>query len=148
MKVILLKDTAGVGGAGEVKEVAPGYGRNFIIAHGWGLPATPANLERRKEEQAKTAARRRKEGAAPAESLRALEGQTIKLSARASETGQLFAGIHEKDIAEALRRQKNIDLPPESMVLEQPIKNLGEFTILVKLGELSGSLQLVVERAS
>lgn len=145
MKIILLKDVAKVGRIYETKEVADGYARNFIVARGWGLPATPANL--RRVEALKT--HRERGGKLEIEEaerlFEALKDKKISIEARANESGHLFAGLHEAAIAAAVTKQTGLALPAGIIELEQPIKTLGEFTVKLKTPAGAGELKLAVE---
>lgn len=148
MKVILLKDLAKVGQAYEVKDVADGYGRNLIIARGLGLAATPANLRRLEAEQARRAVTAKIQRELLMKSLADLAGQRVTITAKANPEGHLFAGVHAANIVQALKEQTNLDLPPEMIILDQPLKTTGEFTIKVKAGRAgseAGDFRLVIE---
>ena len=138
MKVILIKDVAKVGRMYEIKEVANGYASNFLIARGLALPATPATIRRLEHKKAQKLGNHL---AIPADTR-------IILKAKANEAGHLFAKIHETEISEALKKQANLEISATSIILEQAIKELGEFIVKVKTGQVAGQFTLLVERLS
>jgi large subunit ribosomal protein L9 len=146
MKVILTKDVAKLGRIGEVKEVANGYGTNFIIARGLGLPATPANIQKVEKERAARGVDHKLENAQAKQVLAALADQAIVIKAKASESGHLFAGLHEKEIAAAVEAQTGKALPVSVIKLDEVIKTLGDYTVEIKTPTVSGSFRLSVQR--
>ena len=130
MKVILLKDVAKLGQRYQIKEVADGFARNFIIARGLGLPATPANLKKLETLKTKTVTK---------SELPKLAGITVTLKAKANETGHLFAGIHAGEIVEGLKKQHQLTVDATDLDLPTAIKTVGEHHI--------GELRVVVDPA-
>jgi len=145
MKIVLTKDVPKLGRRYEVKEVKPGYGRNFIIARGLGMIATKsalaqAELKRQRLEAALAEKRERLTKEATE-----LSKATVRLTRRANELGRLFDGIDQNDLAVALRIQTTFDLEPDWIILERPIKKVGQHTIVVSHGETKTSFKLIVE---
>ncbi|MEK7621709.1 MAG: 50S ribosomal protein L9 [Patescibacteria group bacterium] len=145
MKVILLKDVPKLGRQYEVKEVKPGYARNFILARGLGAMATKitlaqADFKRQGREAALIEKRERL-----AKEASELEKVTIRLTRRANDLGHLFDGLDANDLIKALRSQTNFDLESDWIALPRPIKELGTHTIPVSHGETKTSFQLIVE---
>jgi len=133
MKVILVKDFPALGIAGEVREVADGYARNYLIPKGIALPATPENLkgwELRKQALERKLAHRAEELKALAEKL---EGLTLQLKAKAGSGGRLYGSITSADIAEELQRQ-GMEVDRRQIEMDQPIKELGSHEVTVRLG--------------
>jgi len=146
MKIILLRDVPKLGRKYDIKEVKAGYGRNFILARGLGLIANKATLaqteiKRRELDKVRTEKRDR----LTKEETTALEQTTVKLTRRANELGHLFDGIHESDLAEALRAQTPFDIETNWITLDHPIKEIGSHTVPVSHGDTKTSFQLVVE---
>ena len=144
MKVILLDDVKGSGKKYEVKNVSDGYAMNFLLPNKLAERATPErikNLEELKEGQFE-------EGRVQAdlleknfESIRTVQ---LEMNEKASEKGGLFKGITPADIVKELKSQVHIDLPVETIVLEKAIKEVGDHTINVVVGENKASFKLVV----
>ncbi|NPA92897.1 MAG: 50S ribosomal protein L9 [Chloroflexi bacterium] len=136
MKVLLLKDVYKLGRAGEVKKVANGYGRNYLIPQGLAIPATPSALkmaERIKIEAEKQRKVLNKEYSGLAEQL---ENAVIYFAVKASEQGKLYGSVNAQRIAEAINEQ--LGLEGEQAILKrqvdvQPIRFLGEYKVPIRL---------------
>lgn len=132
MKVILREDVPGLGEKGEIKEVAPGYGRNLLIPRGLAEEATPGRLRdlQHREQALKNKKRRQKE-----ESLvqaEQLEQQELRFRLAAGEGGRLFGSVTAADIAGELQ-QLGFSVDKKKILLEEPIKAVGRYEIAVKL---------------
>jgi len=146
MKVILLDDVGTLGHRGEVREVSDGYARNFLIPQKRALTATPGNLKNLahiKSQQEAKASRIKAE----AESLRArIEALVCEERRQASEEGKLFGSVTTQDLADFLARQ-NIPIEKRRILVEEPIKGLGEFVVPIRLHpEVTAQLKVVVVR--
>ena len=145
MKVVFLSDVAGVGQAGEVKDVAEGFARNRLLPRGLALPATPdvvKNWEERKKGQGRRQAREREGLEALAKRL---DGMEIRLVAKTGGGQKLYGSITSADIAAELSRQ-GIELDRRQIELPGPIKELGQHLVAVKLAPgLSAQLRVNVE---
>jgi len=134
MKVILLKDVAKVGRKGEVKEVSEGYANNFLIKTGAARLAT-AELQQKAEADAETAKARQEKQTGQLKQLKSvLEKQTFSLKVKVGDKGQVFGGIHEKDIAAAINSQTVGNIEKNQIQGLHGIKTLGEHEIEIKLG--------------
>lgn len=132
MKVILRTDVENLGKLGELVEVRPGYGRNFLLPQGFAMLATPANLKvfelERKKLEAKTQALR---GAAATLAERiAAAGVTIAM--RVGDNDKLYGSVTSNMIADALH-EKGVEIDRRRILLDAPIRTLGEYTIRVRL---------------
>jgi len=132
MKVILSQDVEQVGKAGTVLEVADGFGRNYLIPRGMALPATARSInqvEHQKRIVADKIATARKD----AEGLKGrLENVACKVAREAGEEDKLFGSVTIRDIADALA-EEGIEIDHRKIVLDQPIKHLGVYSVEVKL---------------
>jgi large subunit ribosomal protein L9 len=147
MKVIFLKDVRGTGRTGEIKDVAEGHARNFLIPRGLAEAATPekqAKLEAQK--QAREAARQRELESQQA-SAAALRGKTVRFSVRATEKGGLFKQITPLDIAKALKAQHQASIEEEAISLPAPIKTLGSHKASIAVGPVSAEVLVEVAAA-
>ena len=132
VQLILKHDVEHLGSAGDVVDVKPGYARNYLLPQGLALEATEGNLKRLQEEE------RREEKAAEREMEQArelaekLEGQSVTFSVRAGDEGQLFGSVTAADIAERLQ-EAGLDVDRGWIDLEEPIKQLGVYTVAVDL---------------
>ena len=134
MKVLLIKDVKSLGNAGEVKEVKPGYGQNFLIKKGFAKPATPeiiaeheAEIKRRAEEEATEIARLKE----MAEKLDKIE---IIITKKLGQNGHLFGAVTKDEIAEALKEQYQIEIDKKHITDKTAIKTVGEHDVDLKLG--------------
>ena len=131
MNVILLEPVDNLGDAGEQVKVRPGYARNFLIPQGLALPSTKANqaeLEARLSQRTKQLSERK----ADAERLKTLLGDAvIELKVRAGEE-RIYGSVGNKDIAEALERTYEVEVDRRKIDLLEPIKTLGEYTVVYK----------------
>ena len=143
MRTILLKDVAGVGQRGEVKNVADGYALNMLIPNKMAQLATPEalkNLEKKNAEETAHRAAQEKEWAAIAEKVKKF---TLMLRANASPQGHLYKKISADDIARVLKEQ-GIDVPEESIHPKMPIKQTGNWPVEIKLGDNSATITVEV----
>jgi large subunit ribosomal protein L9 len=134
MKVILTKDVAKVGRRHEVKELADGFARNFIIARGLGVLATEKNLAKLKAEHVEKAV----QGDLLDKLVSGLSNKVVKLEAKASDKGHLFASIHLAQILQALKDQHRIEIPESMVILPEPLKTVGEHHIQIKTPHSKG----------
>ena len=147
MKVILLRDVKGLGKIGEIKDVADGYARNYLIRNKLALEATEGNIKFVKShlDELKKKNERKFENAK--ELKEALEGVVVKIKAKAGDNGRLFGAVTSEDIVGALKNQHNIELDKKAIDLESPIKTIGPHLVNVKLGmNVNAELKVEVER--
>ena len=145
MKVILLQDVARIGRRFEVKDVPSGHALNFLIPRKMAEPATPESLKRlesRQKNQEVDIAVKQEAFKAALEKAQAPQTMTVE----ANEQGHLFKGVRAEDIAVFLNEQ-GIMVKAEQIQLEAPIKELGEHAILLKDGDVEGSVRLVISAA-
>ncbi len=146
MKVILTEDVKSLGKAGDLVEVSDGYARNFILAKKKGLEATPANLNSLKLKKAndeKVAAQNLADAKAFAEDLKK---KSVMLKIRSGEGGKAFGSVSSKEIAAAAEEQHGLKIDKKKIVLKDPIKSAGVFTVQVKLHpQVTGELKVTVE---
>jgi len=135
LKVVFLKDVPPVGKVGEVKEVANGYGRNFLLPRKFASLATPSalkalevQLQKEKEKQQRLAAER-------SELARQLEGFSITLRAKVAEEEQLYGSIRDIDIAAEISRLTGFDIDRKEIELEEPIHQLGSYEVTIRLSK-------------
>jgi large subunit ribosomal protein L9 len=147
MQVILREDVPNLGRPGDVVRVRPGYARNFLLPRNLAVEANPKNL--RAFEHEKRLALMRRE-AQRAESLKIkdrLEQLMIEIAARAGEAGKLFGSVTNIDIERALRAQ-GVSVDRRRIMLAEPIKELGEFVVPIRVDadvEAGVKLKVVAE---
>jgi len=147
MKVIFLKDVPSVARAGEIKEVAPGYGHNYLIPRKLALIATQsamkaaeAQIQREKEKQKRFAAEMEL-------FAQQLEGYELNFAAKVAEEDRLYGSIRDSDIASQLSQATGVEIERKQVDLEEPIKTLGEHEVTIRLGkDLTPRIKVVVAK--
>ncbi|MBS1983372.1 MAG: 50S ribosomal protein L9 [Bdellovibrionales bacterium] len=144
MKVIMQESYMNLGEAGDVVDVRDGYARNFLLPQKLAVTATAANVRRFEDKAKELATKKEKERENSKRTLALLEKVEITLKRRVSEDGKLFGSITNKEIeAELTTRGAVVDR--RQIILGQPIKMAGEYTVLVKLvGGMKASIPLKV----
>ncbi|MBD3359826.1 MAG: 50S ribosomal protein L9 [Candidatus Buchananbacteria bacterium] len=146
MRVVLLKKIANLGQTGEIKEVADGYARNFLLPQGLVKVATEAvikQLELKKQKQQKKSVNKAKQYKELAKKINNLK---IIMQAKADDKKTLFAAVKEADIAQELKN-RNYDIPVQFIKLDQPIKQLGYYDIQIRFDdELTSKIGLTIKR--
>ena len=146
MQVILLQDVRGQGKKGEMVNVSDGYARNFLFPRKLAQEATADNVNtmrmndkaRREKEQ-----KAREEASAMAARLREMN---LTVWAKGGGAGKLFGSVTSQEISEALKAQEHVDLDKRKILIEDPIKTIGVYTVKVKLGyEISAPLRVEVK---
>jgi large subunit ribosomal protein L9 len=133
VKVILLKDIKDLGKTGEIKELADGYARNYLIPRGLAVEATPDKLKEIEEKNLKTQKNKQKEMAS-AEALKdKLNGKSVQISLKTGGGDKLFGAVTTKEIAELIEKQLKIKVDRKKIELDEPIKHLGDYNIKIKL---------------
>jgi large subunit ribosomal protein L9 len=146
MKVLLVKDVYKLGRAGDIKKVADGYGRNFLIPQGFAVLATAGAMNQIQKIKAQAEVRR----AAQNDELKgyadAIKEVTLTFAAKAGDTGKLYGSITTQDIAAALTEKVRYEVKRQQVDI-QPIRTLGEFTAHVRLTmDLVPELKIIVHR--
>lgn len=145
MKVILLKDVTNIGKKYDIKNISSGHAQNFLIPNGLAIIATPQAIKRAQVEIAKIEGERKVMEDLIAKNIKDLDEATIRISSKANDKGHLFAGIHKDELVSEIKKQTELDLAPEFIELEHPIKQLGEYTVAVKKGNHNAKLKVIVE---
>jgi large subunit ribosomal protein L9 len=144
VQIILSEEVTNLGRPGDVVKVKAGYARNYLLPRKLAVEANSKNL-RAFEHEKRIALLKREALQQKAVGLRArIEGLTIIIGARAGEEGKLFGSVTNIDIERALR-EKGVEVDRRRIQLPEPIKQLGEFTVPVKLSaEVDAQLKLTV----
>ena len=117
MKVIFLQDVKGSGKKGEIKNVADGYDRNFLIGKGLAVEANAKNVEKQNAEDIKSL----------------IDGKKITAAAKAGSNGRLFGSVTTGNIAELIEKQFGKKIEKKKIVLKSDIKNFGSYEAEIKL---------------
>jgi large subunit ribosomal protein L9 len=144
MEVILREDVEKLGARGQVVKVAPGYARNFLLPKRLAVPATEANKKIVEQERQAAVRREAAERGSAEELAKLLSNVTLETRQKAGDQDTLFGSVTAKDIAELLEKQ-SFHIDRRKIVLEDPIKTLGEHTVHIRLfKDVQASVKLVV----
>ena len=145
MKVILLKDVPNTGKKNDIKEVSPGFARNFLFAKGLAVTADAESLKKlelKKKVDAENAANELKETEAI---IKKIEGQEVKIIVKTGSEGQLFESINKQKISDHLK-ELGFNVDKDDVVLETPIKEAGEFPIKLKFAHnLEAEIRIIIK---
>ncbi len=146
MKIVLLKNVASLGSAGDVKDVADGYARNYLLPKGFATMATQGLVKQAKERsdaQRKRDLKARSDADALAQRI---NGQTLRFTVKVGELDRLYGSITNVDIAEKLAAQLGTEIDRRRVDLDDPIKRAGVYSVVVNLGHgLEPRVNVVVE---
>lgn len=144
MKIILREDLHDLGLEGDILDVSKGYARNYLIPQGFALEATEANIKLTEMQRKKIQARRVKVKE-DAEKVKEKMGEvSITIPQRVGEEEKLYGSVTSMDIADHLEKQ-GIEIDRRKIMLDKPIKTLGEFDVPIKLHpEVTGKIKVVV----
>jgi large subunit ribosomal protein L9 len=146
MKVMLIKDVYKLGRAGDVKKVADGYGRNFLIPQGLAVLATPGALKQIERIRSQAEIRRTEQNQELKGLAGDIEGVVLTFASKAGETGKLYGSITTQNVADALQEKVRYEVKRHQIDM-QPIRNLGEFTAHVRLTmDLVPEIKVIVHR--
>lgn len=145
MKVVLLKDVAGVGRKNDVKNVSDGYAINFLIPRKFAEMGTNTAVARAERMKSEAAVSQKIQADLLLKSLQSFDGASFEITEKANEKGHLFSGIHKETIAAQLKKQKGVNLSPEFIVLAHPIKEVGEHKIEIAAHGKTALVTLVVK---
>lgn len=146
MKVMLIKDVYKLGRAGEVKKVADGFGRNFLLPQGLAVLATPGAMKQIEKIKSQAEVRRTEKNSELKGLSDQIAGVVLTFAAKAGETGKLYGSITTQDVAEALQEKTRFEVKRQQIDM-QPIRELGEFTAHVRLTmDLVPEIKIIVHR--
>ena len=146
MKVILNADVKGQGKKGELKEVSDGYARNFLLPKKLAQEATADNVNTMRMNDKALAERQAKERAEALEISKKMKDFTVVVTAKGGGAGRLFGSVTNTEVADALAKQADIKLDKRKIVLDEPIKAVGVYTVKCKLGyEINADLKVEVK---
>lgn len=146
MKVLLLKDVHKLGRAGDIKKVADGYGRNYLIPQGLAVLATPGAVKQAEHIRQKAALARQALNQELGGVAEQINGLRLSFAAKAGETGKLYGSITTAMIAEAIKAKVGYEVDRRSIDV-QPIRNLGKYHVPVRLTvDLAPTVHVIVHR--
>jgi large subunit ribosomal protein L9 len=145
MRVILLKNVPGTGNKNDIKEVADGYARNFLIKKGLARPASDEAVKSIKQKEVKNkkkSERNLKDNQKKAEKI---DGEEINVSGKVSENGVLYAAIKPEEIVKAVKQELKVDIQAKQVVFNKPIKEIGSRVVSIEFGHgIEAELNVVV----
>ncbi len=145
MELILTQPVKGLGKDGDKVKVKDGYARNFLIPNKLALEATPQNLEYHRQQQKKEQGRLARERQQAEELAKRISQVSCTISVETGENDRLFGAVTAQDIASAVKEKSGLSLDKRTIELDEAIKQLGVFTIGVRLHpEVKGQLKLWV----
>ncbi len=148
MKVILLQDVKGKGKKGQMLEVSDGYARNFMLPKKMAIEATPDAINTMRMNDKATQERIAREKAAALELSKKLREMTLVVTAKGGGAGRLFGSVTNQEIADSLKAKTGITLDKRKIIIADPIKNIGTYTVTCKLGyEINAPLTVKIEEA-
>ena len=148
MKVILLQDVKGKGKKGQMLEVSDGYARNFMLPKKIAIEATPDAINTMRMNDKAAAEKAAKERSEAMEISKKLRELTVTVTAKGGGAGKLFGSVTNQEIADALKAATGITLDKRKIVIADPIKNVGTYTVTCKLGyEISAPLTVKIQEA-
>jgi large subunit ribosomal protein L9 len=133
MKVLFKKDVADVARAGQVKDVADGYARNYLIPRGLAVAATSSALKQVAEVQAVAARHAAEEEQAAQELKQKLEGQPIVIEAKAGSQGRLYGSVTTADVAAAIQKQIGAAVERRDLEIADPVRQVGSYPVTARL---------------
>lgn len=145
MKLILREDVYNLGKGGDLVDVKPGYGRNFLIPGGLAVLANPKNIREVEHQKAVAAAKAAKLKASAEAIAKRLSDTPVSLRRKVGEQDKLYGSVTAMDLAEALAA-RGLDIDRRTIDLSEPIKTLGDFEVSVKLhSDVVGKVKVKVE---
>ena len=146
MKVILLQDVKGKGKKGQMLEVSDGYARNFMLPRKLAIEATADAINTMRMNDKAAAEKAAKERAEALEVSKKLRAMTLVVKAKGGGAGRLFGSVTNQEIADALEKSSGIKLDKRKIVIADPIKSVGTYTVNCKLGyEITAPLTVKIE---
>lgn len=147
MEVLLLKDVEQLGQTGEIKRVADGYARNYLIPRGLATFATPGAIKQAELVRESDVRRQAKELDKAQALAQELDGRSVTFQARAGESDRLYGSITNANIAEALEKQVGKEVDRRKIEMEEPLKELGMHAITIRLAPgAEAKVTVIIER--
>ena len=148
MKVILLQDVKGKGKKGQMLEVSDGYARNYMLPRKIAIEATPDAINTMRMNDKATQERIAREKAEALDLSKKLRDMTLTVTAKGGGAGRLFGSVTNQEIADALKAQSGITLDKRKIVISDPIKSIGTYTVTCRLGyEITAPLTVKIQEA-
>ncbi len=148
MKIVLRDDVENLGQKGDVVDVADGYARNYLVPRGLAMKATKGVVAQAEAMRRNRAAKEARDVHAAQTQAAQLEGARIEIPARSGEGGKLFGSVTATDVADAIQAQRGIEVDRRRVGLDEPVKELSEVEVVVKLhSDVAATVTVVVVAA-
>ena len=135
MELILTEEVEDLGEVGETVEVADGYGRNYLLPKGLAVEPTAGNKKRYEKVRKEISKRKEERREKAQERSDELDGLELVYHRKAQEEQHLYGSVRKHDIVDSIKEETGIDLSPESVILDSPIEELGQFGVEIRLYE-------------
>ena len=133
MKVILKEDVQNLGKKEDLVNVSNGYARNYLLPRGMAVEVSSANLNIMKSRKDAEMSKKDREHSRASDIVERLKETTVVIKSKAGENLRLFGSVTSKDISDELKKSFRIDIDKKKIVLEEPIRNVGEYEVELKL---------------
>ncbi len=146
MKVILKQDVKSLGKKDEIVNVSDGYANNFLLPKGLAVPATAGGINEVRNKQQAADEKKKREIAAAKEMVAALKDKVVVIKLKSGAGGKLFGAVSNKEVAEELKKQHGFDVDRKKLVIREPVKSLGVYTVEARIYPgITGEFQIRVE---
>lgn len=146
MKVILKQDVKSLGKKDEIVNVSDGYANNFLLPKGLAVSATAGGINEVRNKQMAADEKKKREIAAAKETVAALKDKTVVIRLKSGAGGKLFGAVSNKEVAEELKKQHGFDVDRKKLVIHEPVKSLGVYTVEARIYPgITGEFQISVE---
>jgi large subunit ribosomal protein L9 len=145
MKIILLKDVPKIGKKYDIKEVAEGYASNMLLPRKLAVIASQQEVARVEKMKQSEMMEKKIQADLLAMNLKTIEGLTLNLKEKANEKGHLFAGVTKEVLCTEILKMTRLNLDPEFIKLDKPIKELGEHKVVVEAAGKKAQFTLTIE---
>ncbi len=133
MKVVLLQNVKNLGEEGEIKDVADGYARNYLLPKGLAIEATQDKIKEIKERNLKQERKKDKEKAAALQLKEKIDGQTLELTVKTGGGDKLFGAVTGKEITELIQKNLGVTIDKKKIDMKDAIKHIGEYSVKIKI---------------
>lgn len=133
MKVILKQDLEKLGRTGDIKDVKPGFARNFLFPKGLAVPATEKNIEILKLEKEKIKKAKDIEIKKIKELAEKISKTSLNINVKVGESGKMFGTVTKEDLMNSLKKETELDIDKQDILLEEPIKETGIYNVEIKI---------------
>jgi large subunit ribosomal protein L9 len=145
VRVVLRKDVVGLGRIGDVKDVAEGYAKNFLLPRGLAVEASAGELKRVAQERASAKAQKERQHSEAEELAARLAGVALVFKLKVGPQGKAFGSVTERDISSALKRE-GFEIPHERVQLAEPLRSLGPHQVEIHLApDLRAKVTVAIE---